>query len=111
MIEGYHAHVYFATPAEAEVARSLRAKLEAGFSVALGRWNAGPIGPHLCGSFEIAIPTMRVGELLSWLLLERGELDILLHPLTGDDLVDHTDHALWLGAPRSLRLEAFGGAS
>ncbi len=72
MIEGYHAHVYFATPAEFESARALRAKLEARFKVALGRWNEAPVGPHLCGSFEIAIPTERLGELVSWLLLDAG---------------------------------------
>jgi DOPA 4,5-dioxygenase len=30
-----------------------------------------------------------------------------LHPETGDDYVDHTEHAVWYGAMLPLRLEMF----
>ena len=36
----------------------------------------------------------------------RAGLTVLVHPLTGDDLADHRDHALWLGDSRPLDLEA-----
>ena len=40
-------------------------------------------------------------------MLNRGGLDVLLHPETGDDLADHTAHAVWLGEKLPLRLEPF----
>jgi aromatic ring-cleaving dioxygenase len=32
---------------------------------------------------------------------------VFLHPETGDELKDHTDHAIWLGAMRTLDLSVF----
>jgi aromatic ring-cleaving dioxygenase len=49
-------------------------------------------------------------RLLSWLMLNRGPLDVLVHPETGDDLADHRDHAMWVGEMLPLRLETLGGA-
>ena len=41
-----------------------------------------------------------------WLALNRAGLAILVHPLTGDDVADHSAHALWLGGPLPLDVEA-----
>jgi DOPA 4,5-dioxygenase len=30
-----------------------------------------------------------------------------MHPETGDDLLDHTEHAIWMGAMRPLNLGMF----
>jgi DOPA 4,5-dioxygenase len=38
-------------------------------------------------------------------MLNREELNVLVHPLTGDSLADHTRFALWLGSPLPLRTE------
>jgi len=35
-------------------------------------------------------------------MLNRDGLTILVHPETGDDVPDHRDHALWLGAKLDL---------
>jgi aromatic ring-cleaving dioxygenase len=32
---------------------------------------------------------------------------VFLHPLTGDDLADHTEHAIWMGAVRALDVSIF----
>ena len=45
------------------------------------------------------------GKVVPWLMLNREGLDILVHPTTGDDLADHTDHALWLGEKLELNIE------
>ncbi len=37
-------------------------------------------------------------------MLNRGGLTILVHPETGDDLADHSDHAVWLGPSLTLDL-------
>lgn len=41
-------------------------------------------------------------------MLNRRGLTILVHPETGDDLADHSKHALWLGAVLPLDLEKLG---
>ena len=46
-------------------------------------------------------------DLLSWLALNRNGLTILIHPLTGNDLLDHTDYASWMGEPQKLNLNVF----
>ncbi len=41
---------------------------------------------------------------IPWLTLNRAGLVIFIHPITGNDLVDHRDRALWMGAARPLEL-------
>lgn len=48
-----------------------------------------------------------IGEVLPWLALNRKGLVVFLHPDTGDDLLDHTEHAIWMGAMRPLDLSVF----
>jgi DOPA 4,5-dioxygenase len=38
-------------------------------------------------------------------MLHREELNILVHPETGDDVADHTLHSLWLGEKLELNVE------
>jgi DOPA 4,5-dioxygenase len=104
-ITGYHAHVYY-DAASKETATRLRAKLEAAFDVALGRWHDRPIGPHPCGSYQVAFAPELFGVLVPWLALNRDGLTIFIHPETGDDVPDHRDYAIWLGRQRELDLEA-----
>jgi len=48
-----------------------------------------------------------IGIVLPWLALYRHGLEVFLHPDTGNDLLDHTDHAIWMGAIRPLDLSVF----
>jgi len=48
-----------------------------------------------------------IGVVLPWLALHRNGLVVFLHPETGDELADHTDHAIWMGAIRPLDLSIF----
>lgn len=104
-IEGYHAHVYY-TAESKPAAASLREAVEARFDIAMGRWRDFPVGPHPQSSYQIAFKAEQLGELLPFLILNRGELDVFLHPLTGDDLADHRDYATWLGNQHELKLSA-----
>lgn len=103
-ISGFHAHVYYA-PATRPEAERLRDGIAAAFSVKLGRWHDRPIGPHPIAMFQVAFDVAEFRRLVPWLMLNHAGLGILIHPLTGDDLADHTDHALWLGTALSLRLD------
>ena len=101
----YHAHIYY-LPETRAAAESLREQLGAGFDVRLGRWHDNPIGPHTRGMYQALFAAGEFARLVPWLMLNRGALDVLVHPSTGDDLLDHTAHALWLGERLPLRLEA-----
>jgi aromatic ring-cleaving dioxygenase len=103
-ITNYHAHVYY-NETSREIAAKLRERAGALFSVVLGRWREEPIGPHPQSMYQIAFAPELFGEVVPWLMLNRQGLTILVHPETGDDLVDHRDHALWIGEKLPLRLE------
>lgn len=103
-IEGYHAHVYY-DPSTRGAAERLRQAIGERFATRLGRWHDEPVGPHPIAMYQVAFAVDELPRLLPWLMLNRGELSVLVHPLTGDDYADHALFALWLGAPQPLRLE------
>jgi aromatic ring-cleaving dioxygenase len=104
-IKGYHAHVYY-DPASKAAATALRDAVEDTFEVELGRWHDAPIGPHPCGSYQIAFAPELFGTLVPWLALNRGDLTVFVHPDTGKALADHSAHVIWLGESRALNLDA-----
>ncbi|CAK7897425.1 hypothetical protein CAAN1_15S00672 [[Candida] anglica] len=56
------------------------------------------IGPHITHFWEVDVVRPEVFiKLLSWFQLYHGNLSVLIHPNTGEPLLDHTDRALWLG--------------
>ena len=106
-IRSYHAHVYFRDAEERAHALTLRAWLEERFQVQLGRVHEVPVGPHSAAMYQVAFSSEVFGQLLPWLLLNRGALSVLVHPNTGRALDDHLAHALWLGEPLAIRGEVF----
>jgi aromatic ring-cleaving dioxygenase len=104
-ITGYHAHLYYA-PETRPVAERLRAALAARFPEArIGNWHDEPIGPHPVAMYQVAFAVEDFPQLVPWLMLNREELNVLVHPLTDDSVADHTQFALWLGSPLPLRTE------
>lgn len=56
------------------------------------------IGPHSTQFWEVDVARPEVFlKLLTWFQLFHGNLSVLIHPQTGNDIKDHTVHALWLG--------------
>ena len=87
-ITGYHAHVYYNDdnrPAAAE----LRAEL---------------VGPHPEPMYQVAFGLDQFSTIVPWLMLHRRGLTVLVHPDTGNDVPDHRDYPLWLGAGLDLDL-------
>jgi len=103
-ITGYHAHIYFDRKTRRNAAE-LRAALGERFDVVLGRWREDPVGPHPQAMYQVAFGTELLAEFLPWLMLNRRGLSILVHPLTDNDLADHTDFPLWLGEKLDLNIE------
>ncbi|KAF9391759.1 hypothetical protein CPB97_005610 [Podila verticillata] len=109
----FHFHTYFfqANPESLEAAREFRAKIEAlvqegYFHVVPQVWGGGinttPLGPHAVGSFETWVPIEHFSRAFGWFAQNRGKFSILIHPLTKDEIIDHTDRAVWLGQPVPL---------
>ena len=73
----------------------------------MGRIHPQAVGPHSAGRFQIRVSLESYADLVPWLMLNRGPFGVLVHPETGDDLADHTDHALLLGPALPLRLDRF----
>ena len=106
-IESWHAHVYFDAGTKAP-ARALYERLEAAFPAAeMGRFHERAVGPHPMWSYQIAFAPDLLAELLPWLTLNRGGLDVFVHPNTGNGLADHRDHAIFLGRSYDLNLSIF----
>jgi aromatic ring-cleaving dioxygenase len=103
-IAGYHAHVYYDPKTRAKAER-LRVGIGERFAGRLGSWHDEPVGPHPVAMYQVAFAAEEFPRLVPWLMLNRDGLDVLVHPMTGDAVADHTRHALWLGKPQPLRIE------
>jgi aromatic ring-cleaving dioxygenase len=108
-IESWHAHVYFSA-ASRDAAWSLRELIAAELAgrMVLGRFHERPVGPHPMWSYQLEIAPTDFAHVLGWLTLNRGGLDVFVHPNTGDALRDHRDCPLWLGHSHVLNLAALG---
>jgi DOPA 4,5-dioxygenase len=106
--ERHHAHVCFSAASAAQPA-ALCGAAGARFGLPVGRLHLQPVGPHPLGSCQISFGREDFEALIPWLETHRGGLTVLVHGVTGDDLADHTDHAVWLGEPALLDLAVFSG--
>ncbi|MEK6577588.1 MAG: DOPA 4,5-dioxygenase family protein [Bdellovibrionota bacterium] len=105
-ISGFHAHVYFENETR-ESAESFRAHIEQKLGSHLrysGKLIDRPIGPHPVPMFEIDFLPKYFEIVVLFLMQNHGDHSVLIHPETGNDLKDHTTHALWLGKQLSLDL-------
>lgn len=107
-LQPYHAHIYF-EPAERGAANRLRQRLldskgvgEFASVLFVGELRDEPVGPHPKAQFEIHFREDAVSQVKS--LIEATGLTALVHPLTDDDLADHTSLGQWIGAPLVLDL-------
>ena len=102
----FHAHVYF-DASSVETARQLCEAASAKFGIKMGRMHERPVGPHPHWSCQLLVPDQLFGEVIPWLSAHRGDLTIFIHGQTGDDLKDHTQHAIWMGSMPELNLSVF----
>lgn len=104
----YHAHIYYSED-ERAAAFALRENFleyTASGSVPhilfVGRMMDRGVGPHPIPQYEIHfLERDRVAVVAS---IEAFGLRALIHPLTDDDLADHTTLAHWIGEPLKLDL-------
>jgi len=104
-VQEFHAHVYY-TAETRKSALDLRERIA---GLASGRLTVytlsdGPRGPHGTPMFGVDIPKADLPDVLGFLMVSRGPHPILIHPVTDNELLDHTHHAAWLGPPQLLGL-------
>ncbi len=97
----YHAHIYY-HPDQ----RSFAERLQLSIKVTLGdclQKVSGLIdsshGPHPIPTFEIHFDSAHRGRVMEFLKAHHGELSVLIHQDTGDDVPDHSENIEWLGEP------------
>lgn len=54
------------------------------------------VGPHKMPMFELHMESVS-DEFVSWLDAYRGDFSVLIHPVSEEELIDHTVRAIWLG--------------
>ena len=100
----FHAHVYF-DDGQLDQALSCYGAIQSTFAdLELGRVHTKSVGPHLKRQFQIALDQDTLTDFVLWLDEQRGGLSVLVHPLTADEVEDHTRNALWLGDELPLKL-------
>ena len=130
VIKEYHFHTYWFQDSPESYAAALRIQAELIDSVAEGKfvvvlpgitqdilpeineekiphiWTK-PFGPHPVGNFETWVPREYLNDAMSFFMQRRGELSILLHPITRYDVEAHYSMGMWLGTPHRLDFAGF----
>ena len=102
----YHAHIYFSAEQRhaAEALRDSFIRMAGSGDDApilfVGRATEGKAGPHPIPQYEVHFRERSLAEMVS--AIEASGLRALVHPLTDDDLADHTTLARWIGEPVEL---------
>lgn len=105
----WHAHIYYddAERARAEALRATFADMmmdDVSHILFIGRMTDGAVGPHPIAQFEIHFPAIAGAQIAR--TIEASELRALIHPLTDDDVADHTSLGHWIGEPLDLDISA-----
>ena len=101
----YHAHVFFGAD-EAAAANAMREALVFTLpSIEVGPFLPRAAGPLPCPMFQITLEQQFVEALTKFLEENRENRSVLLHPLTNNELADHTINARWFGEPLPLNLD------
>ncbi|RWG76770.1 DOPA 4,5-dioxygenase family protein [Mesorhizobium sp.] len=104
-IASYHAHIYYAGPAERQQAEWLRLRIAERFRVRLGNWRDEPVGPHQQAMYQVSFANEVFASLVPWLMLNHGDLSILIHPNTANPKRDHLVDPVWIGRPLGVNGE------
>ena len=102
----YHAHIYYEFDRRAAAERlhrefaNSRGLGDLSGVLFVGEMRDKSVGPHPQPQFEVHFFEDALPRVL--LLIRESGLTALVHPLTDDDLADHTSLALWISEPLAL---------
>ena len=106
-IKAFHAHLYYSDDMGMEMAKRLAEQAAELFDIRVGRFHQRPVGPHPVWSCQLSFAAETFGQIIPWLMLNRQSLDVFVHPLTGNEYVDHTQGVSWLGQSYELDVSQF----
>jgi aromatic ring-cleaving dioxygenase len=97
----FHAHIYY-SDGDRAAAEALHEEFVAGRPLVLfvGQMTDRGVGPHPIPQYEVHFLENARAEVVA--VIEASGLRALVHPLTDDDLADHTNLAFWIGEPVKL---------
>lgn len=102
----YHAHIYYSDE-ERPAAETLREEFRRRGAAEghrrvefVGQLTESGVGPHPIPQYEIHFRETALPGVIK--AIEAAGLRALVHPLTDDDLADHTVLAHWIGEPLEL---------
>lgn len=109
-IEGYHIHFYCELD-QTSLANEIRTGLLQSIPAidGAGPVRDRPVGPHPLPMFEAWFKPAALNDVVTWTMAHRRGLNVLIHPISGNDLADHRDHAMWIGKPQPINLKILGG--
>ena len=98
----FHAHVYYSSE-ERPAAERLRETFAGQPGVLfIGHMTDRGVGPHPIPQYEVHFREVSRRSVVA--AIEASGLRALVHPLTDDDLADHTTLGQWIGEPVDLDL-------
>ena len=96
----YHAHIYYDAD-ERRAAEDLRERFGRDPAILfVGQMTDAGVGPHPIAQYEVHFLAESIPAVTE--AIEATALRALVHPLTDDDLADHTTLAHWIGEPVEL---------
>ena len=96
----YHAHIYYSAD-ERPTAQRLRDQFGGHAEILLvGAMTDRGVGPHPSPQYERHFREPSLPAVIA--MIEASGLRALVHPLTDNDLADHTTLAHWIGEPITL---------
>jgi aromatic ring-cleaving dioxygenase len=101
-LQPYHAHVYYEPRERAAAIRCQQQLASSKVVLFVGELRDEPVGPHPKAQFEAHFREDALSQIDS--LIQESRLTALVHPLTDDDLADHTTLGQWIGKPLPLDL-------
>jgi aromatic ring-cleaving dioxygenase len=104
----FHSHIYY-TPEVKPKALNLQKKIKDNFAstVRCSGLHDQLMGPHPFWMFEADFKSDLFLDMIDFLIEHRDGLSILIHPLSGNAVLDHTDYALFLGRKEKLNISIF----
>ena len=103
-IRGFHAHVYFDAITR-RTAERIHDELAQHLGVDVGALHERPVGPHAKAMFQVTIDPEQFASVVPWLMVNRADLSVLVHPITDDPVRDHDTSPLWMGEPLPIDVE------
>ena len=96
----YHAHIYYSDDERSRAERLREDFRDNGDILFVGRMTDGAVGPHPIPQFEVHFAERSRADVIE--AIAASGLRALVHPLTDDDVADHTTSAHWIGEPLEL---------